>query len=223
MAEVSPGPLKGSQVTGFRGRSSIECNPVRKERLPIFDSAGTSPAGGAFATGSMPGEGTYFCLVCGTQLALRETDQLPECVVCGTSRFRRDSIFAGRQEHGSPTLEFALGGQGEAQVWLEDAREQLTEPGYHLALRDRGEVETFHLAIGWTKIGRCETAEICLDDPSVSRRHAMIATDEDRPPRILDDRSLNGVLVNGRRVDWTELSDGDELAIGRHRLYVLQV
>lgn len=194
----------------------------RKERFPIFESAGTSPAGGAIAAGSMPGEGTYFCLECGAQVALRETDQLPECAVCGTSRFRRDSIFSGLQEHGSPTLEFTVGGQGEAQAWLEEAREQLTEPGYHLALRDRGEVTTFHLAVGWTKIGRCERAEICLDDPSVSRRHAIVAANEGRPPRILDDRSLNGVLVNGRKIDWTELSDGDELTIGRYRLFLLQ-
>jgi DNA-directed RNA polymerase subunit RPC12/RpoP len=190
--------------------------------LPIFDSAGTSPAGEAFATGSMPGEGTYFCLVCGTQLALRETDPLPECAVCGSSRFRRDSIFAGLQEHGSPTLEFALSEQRDSQAWIDQAREQLTEPGYHLARRAGGEIKTFHLEVGWIKIGRCERAEICLDDPSVSRRHAIVATDQGRPPRILDDRSLNGVLVNGRKVDWTELSDGDELTIGRYRLYVLQ-
>jgi DNA-directed RNA polymerase subunit RPC12/RpoP len=190
--------------------------------FPIFESAGTSPAGEAFATGSTPGEGTYFCLVCGTQLALRETDQLPECAVCGTSRFRRDSIFAGLQEHGSPTLEFALGGQRESRAWLDEARAQLTGPGYQLVLRDGDEIQTFHLEVGWTKIGRCERAEICLDDPSVSRRHAMIATDEGRPPRILDDRSLNGLFVNGRKVDWTELSDGDELTIGRYRLFLLQ-
>jgi hypothetical protein len=148
---------------------------------------------------------------------------MPECAACGNSRFGRDSIFSGLQEHGSPpTIEFAVGGQGEAQAWLEEVRGQLTEPGYHLALRDSDEVQTFQLEVGWTKIGRCERAEICLDDPSVSRRHAMVALDEGRPPRILDDRSLNGVLVNGRKVDWTELSDGDELTIGRYRLFLLQ-
>jgi hypothetical protein len=170
----------------------------------------------------MPGEGTYFCLVCGTRIALRETDPLPECTVCGISRFRRDSIFAGLQEHGSPTLEFAADARREPQAWIDEAREQLREPGYHLAMRDGGEVKTFRLEIGWTKIGRCERAEVFLDDPSVSRRHAMIATDEGRPPRILDDRSLNGVLVNGRKVDWTELGDGDELTFGRYRLFLLQ-
>jgi hypothetical protein len=200
----------------------VSAGTSQRGEVPIFESAGTSPAGEAFATGSMPGEGTFFCLVCGTRLALRETDSLPECSVCGSSRFRRDSIFASLQEHGSPTLEFAVTAEREAPGWLDQARDQLTEPGYHLAMRERGELATYRLEIGWTKIGRCHRAEINLDDPSVSRRHALIATDEGRPPRVLDDRSLNGVLVNGHKVDWTELKDGDELTIGRYRLFLLQ-
>ncbi|MDQ2630084.1 MAG: FHA domain-containing protein [Actinomycetota bacterium] len=170
----------------------------------------------------MPGEGTYFCLVCGTQLALRETDELPECSSCGAARFRRDSIFSSLQEHGSPTKEFALTAEREPPGWLEEARARLTEPGFHLATRERGDVVTFPLKPGWSRIGRCDTAEICLDDPSVSRRHAMVAIESDKPPRILDDRSLNGVLVNGRKIDWGELRADDELTIGRYRLYLLQ-
>jgi pSer/pThr/pTyr-binding forkhead associated (FHA) protein len=38
---------------------------------------------------------------------------------------------------------------------------------------------------------------------------------------VLDDRSLNGVYVNGERVQWSELSDGDEVGIGRYRLHVI--
>ncbi|HEY3491337.1 MAG TPA: FHA domain-containing protein [Solirubrobacterales bacterium] len=189
--------------------------------LSIFNSAGTHPVGEAFASGSMPGEGTYFCLVCGTQLSLRETDELPECTYCGTSRFRRDSIFSSRQEHGSPTVEVALPVDRETPAWVDEVQKQLTEPGYHLAMRERGEVVTFHLGEDWTRIGRCDTADVCLDDPSVSRRHALVATDADRRPRILDDRSLNGVMVNGRKVDFAELEPGDELTIGRYRLYLL--
>lgn len=171
----------------------------------------------------MPGEGTYFCLVCGTQVSLHETDELPVCLRCGASRFRRDSIFSALQEHGSPTVEFAVTAERQPPGWLDEARERLTEPGYHLAMRDRGEIATFHLGIGWSRIGRCPTAEICLDDPSVCRRHSMIAVESDKPARILDDRSLSGVLVNGRKVDWAELEPGDELTIGRYRLYLLQV
>ena len=188
----------------------------------IFESAAASPAGEGFATGTMPGEGTYFCLVCGTQLALRETDELPECSYCGAADFRRDSIFSSLQEHGSPTAEFAPVAKHGAPAWLDEARDALTEAGYHLALRDHGEVRTYPLNEGWTRVGRCETADVCLDDPSVSRRHAMLATDGGRAPRVLDDRSLNGVLVNGRKVDYAELEPGDELSIGRYRLYLLQ-
>ena len=39
---------------------------------------------------------------------------------------------------------------------------------------------------------------------------------------MLDDRSFNGVFLNGETVEWAALHDGDELAIGRYRLYVLQ-
>ena len=209
-------------MTGSEGRASID-SPVRKERVPIFESAGTSPAGEAYATGSMPGEGTYFCLVCGTQVSLHETDELPECSRCGSSRFRRDSIFSNLQEHGTPTLEFAVTSEREPPGWLDEARAKLTEPGYHLVVRERGEIASFHLEPGWIKIGRCQRAEVCLDDPSVSRRHAMIATDPGRPPRVLDDRSLNGILINGQREEWAELKVGDELAIGRYRLYLLHV
>lgn len=190
---------------------------------PIFNSAAASPAGEAFAHGSMPGEGTYFCLVCGSQIALRETDELPECSHCGNTRFRRDSIFASLQEHGSPTVEFALTAERELPGWLGEVRERLTKPGYHLAMRERGEIQTFALGGDWTRIGRCDTAEICLDDPSVSRRHAIVCADPGQRPRVLDDRSLNGVLVNGRKADIAELEDGDELTIGRYRLYLLHV
>jgi DNA-directed RNA polymerase subunit RPC12/RpoP len=191
--------------------------------VSIFDGAGTHPAGQACVTGSMPGEGTYFCLVCGTQVALRETDELPGCVRCGSSRFRRDSIFASLQEHGSPTVEFALPAERETPGWLDEARAQLTEPGYHLVMRSGEEIVCFRLEEGWTKVGRCERAEISLDHPSVSRRHAMIATDPGRPPRILDDRSLNGILVNGQRAELAELQPGDEVTIGRYRLHLLHV
>jgi pSer/pThr/pTyr-binding forkhead associated (FHA) protein len=39
--------------------------------------------------------------------------------------------------------------------------------------------------------------------------------------RALDDRSLNGLFVNGEQVEWALLSDGDELEIGRYRVHVI--
>ena len=73
------------------------------------------------------------------------------------------------------------------------------------------------LTEGTTRIGRSPTADICLEDPSVSRRHAMILR-EGESVRILDDRSLNGVFVNGERVTARVLEDGDVLQLGRNEL-----
>jgi pSer/pThr/pTyr-binding forkhead associated (FHA) protein len=45
-----------------------------------------------------------------------------------------------------------------------------------------------------TKIGRSLTADIRLDDPTVSRRHALVCIQREGV-RVLDDRSLNGVFA----------------------------
>jgi hypothetical protein len=63
-------------------------------------------------------------------------------------------------------------------------------------------------------IGRGLGAGLHLNESSVSRRHAVIVQ---RPSghRILDDRSLNGTFVNGRRVEQRDLHDGDVITLGR--------
>jgi pSer/pThr/pTyr-binding forkhead associated (FHA) protein len=74
--------------------------------------------------------------------------------------------------------------------------------------------ETFALGDDVTHLGRGIAADVRLDDHTVSARHAIIVA---RPGgvRILDDRSTNGTVVNGRRVDEAELRDGDVLVLGR--------
>ena len=71
-------------------------------------------------------------------------------------------------------------------------------------------------------IGRSLAADVRFDDPTVSRRHALIVRQADGV-RVLDDRSLNGVFVNGERVEWRALADGDEIVVGRYRLHFLEV
>ena len=39
---------------------------------------------------------------------------------------------------------------------------------------------------------------------------------------IRDSRSLNGVHVNGRRVEWSPLTDGDVIMVGRHTIHFLE-
>jgi hypothetical protein len=170
----------------------------------------------------MPGSGTYFCTTCNAQLSLRESDSLPECPRCGAAEFHRDSIFAPMQEHGQ-TAELAIPTGIAAPEWLPAAREALPVPGRYLAAREDGELNVFSIKQGWTRIGRSANADIRLDDPSVSRRHALIVSEQPDSLRVLDDRSLNGVFLNGELVDWGRLSDGDELAIGRYRLFALEL
>jgi pSer/pThr/pTyr-binding forkhead associated (FHA) protein len=87
---------------------------------------------------------------------------------------------------------------------------------------DDGAIRTFPIERGWTRIGRSANADLRLDDPSVSRRHALVVAEPGKELRVLDDRSLNGIFVNGETVEWGPLHDGDELAIGRYSLYALK-
>jgi pSer/pThr/pTyr-binding forkhead associated (FHA) protein len=95
-------------------------------------------------------------------------------------------------------------------------------PGEHLAYDDGGRIVTVPLTKEWTRVGRSLAADVRFDDPTVSRRHALIVRQPDGV-RVLDDRSLNGVFVNGERVDWRGLRDGDEIVVGRYRLTYLEV
>jgi hypothetical protein len=152
---------------------------------------------------------------------MRENERLPECPRCGATEFQRDSIFEARQDHGQ-TIELGIAETVATPDWLPLARSKLPRPGRYLACREPdGEIETFPLERGWTRIGRSANADIQLDDPSVSRRHALIVSEPPSSLRVLDDRSLNGLLLNGEEIDWGRLEDGDELKIGRYSLYVL--
>jgi len=152
---------------------------------------------------------------------LRENDQLPDCPRCGGAEYRRDSIFEEMQEHGV-TAEIALPDSFTTPEWLPKARTMLPESGRYLSLCEKGNVQLFRIKQGWTRIGRSANADIRLDDPSVSRRHALIVSERPDALRVLDDRSLNGVFLNGKIIEWGRLRDGDELAIGRYRLIALE-
>ena len=69
-------------------------------------------------------------------------------------------------------------------------------PGRYLGIEDAGEIVFLPLSADVMHIGRSPSADIVLDDASVSRRHALIARRGDATV-ILDDRSLNGIRVNG--------------------------
>lgn len=194
----------------------------RREGADISASLTPTTASDSYTSGTFPGPGTYFCVECGAQLALHEDDRLPDCPRCGASRFKLDSIFESMQEHSATTTEFDVPAEATPTGWLEEMRAGLSSGSRHLVCRDEdGEVLDFEIKSGWTRIGRSVSADVRLDDPSVSRRHALIVSEPDEPLRVLDDRSLNGVFINGDTVEWGKLSDSDELTIGRYRLFTL--
>jgi pSer/pThr/pTyr-binding forkhead associated (FHA) protein len=94
-------------------------------------------------------------------------------------------------------------------------------PGRYLAIPDGDDVVVLPLG-RLTRIGRRATSDIVLDDSTVSRRHALVL-ERGGKPVIADDRSLNGVFVNGRRVREARLNHGDEVQIGARIMRYLEV
>jgi FHA domain len=95
-------------------------------------------------------------------------------------------------------------------------------PGRYIEVEGPRETLLIPLGKDALRIGRGLAAELRLDERSVSRRHAILVP---RPTgaRILDDRSSNGTLVNGRRVSQAELHNGDVIVLGRVVLRYLEV
>src|SRR3712207_4717964 len=108
----------------------------------------------------------------------------------------------------------------EAPPWVAEARASLEEPGRYLAYEESGRHVVVAISREWTRVGRSLAADVRFDDATVSRRHALIVVQADGV-RVLDDRSLNGVYVNGARVEWSPLADGDQIAVGRHTIHFL--
>jgi predicted RNA-binding Zn-ribbon protein involved in translation (DUF1610 family) len=170
----------------------------------------------SFTQGTLAGGGTFRCESCGVAVALHERDLVPSCPRCDSTSFTRSSLFA---EHGraEPSRSPAF----DRPAWLAGARAEADPAVHHLAwMEDGGTVRTLVLAGEWTRLGRSLACDAVFDDPTVSRRHALVHRPESGA-RVLDDRSLNGVFVNGERVEERDLADGDELAVGRFRLYYL--
>ena len=171
--------------------------------------------------GAVPGAGTFSCIACGSQISLEALDEIPLCPRCGSDNFRRASMFEPVPDQPT-TTEFPVTDEDEdAPTWLADVRQRIEGSGRYLAFEDEG-TQLVRLEKGWTRIGRSVTADIRLDDPTVSRRHALVVWEPGEPLRVLDDRSLNGVFLNGEVVDWGTVSDGDELAVGRYRLFLVE-
>jgi predicted nucleic acid-binding Zn-ribbon protein len=167
----------------------------------------------SLTSGTLAGTGTFRCSVCGHVVEMATADVLPVCPGCEGASFTRASLFAGtgrfkRTEPDAHTL-------SESEE-LDAARDAIDESGRYLIFHDIGSVRTVAVPDSM-RIGRSLSAHVRFEDPTVSRRHAVLVT-ESEGVRVLDDRSLNGVFVNGERIVSRVLQDGDEIVIGRYRL-----
>jgi pSer/pThr/pTyr-binding forkhead associated (FHA) protein len=173
----------------------------------------------SLTSGTLAGTGSFRCEHCGYVVTLAAADELPACPGCRGDSFVRASLFAGGRFHRrageSPSA-------ADRKALIAAARGEVTEPGEYLAYEDAGRVRVVDLAKEWTRVGRSLAADVRFDDPTVSRRHALIVRQPDGV-RVLDDRSLNGVFVNGERVEWRALADGDEIVVGRYHLLYLHL
>ena len=179
-------------------------------------------------SGTSAGAGSFRCRRCGYVLTLAGSDMLTDCPGCAGSEFVRASLFsterlpAGQQGTAGSDGTLSQPAPPDLEMQLEKVREQIEQPGQYLCYEENNELRTVALTREWTRIGRSLAADVRFDDPTVSRRHALIVRQPDGV-RVLDDRSLNGVFVNGARVEGKVLEDGDEIIVGRYRLNFLSV
>jgi Protein of unknown function (DUF3662)/FHA domain len=89
----------------------------------------------------------------------------------------------------------------------------LTETKAIVSLDDRRYVLDGPTAV----LGRSREADCVLADPNVSRRHAELRRGPTGDWQIVDLGSTNGVKINGRQVDTSRLSPGDEVVLGTTR------
>jgi pSer/pThr/pTyr-binding forkhead associated (FHA) protein len=184
----------------------------------------------SLTSGTFVGGGSFCCTSCAYTLTLDGSEVLGACPSCGGRKFARASLFsteriaagqAGGDSDGDEAT-LLVPPPPDRDAHLAKARRLIEQPGEYLYYEENGEPRMVALTREWTRVGRSLAADVRFDDPTVSRRHALIVRHPDGV-RLLDDRSLNGVFVNGARVDGKALRDGDEIVVGRYRLAFVSV
>lgn len=167
-----------------------------------------------------------FCTACGHQ----NPDDARFCSQCGARMVSSETpaptpAGAAQESLGesTATIQIGVGDKVEAsdrQLTPVDAAAVDALPSGHALLvvqRGPGSGSRFLLDSDLVDAGRHPDSEIFLDDVTVSRRHAEF----NRAGEIFtvcDTGSLNGTYVNRDRIDRVQLTDGDEVQIGKYRL-----
>ncbi|MEJ7798471.1 MAG: FHA domain-containing protein [Solirubrobacteraceae bacterium] len=168
----------------------------------------------SLTSGTIAGTGSFRCEICGHVITMASPDALPQCPGCEGASFTRASLFSTGTRFKRIEADHRT---ADGDALIDAACDALEEPGRYLVFHDAGNVRSVPVPGSSMRIGRSLSAELRFEDPTVSRRHAVLLL-EDAGIRVLDDRSLNGVFVNGERIVSHVLVDGDEIVIGRYRL-----
>lgn len=164
-----------------------------------------------------------FCTACGKQ----NPDEARFCAQCGTRLIGAEDTGSSPVEQTAvettATITFGAPDQRESsdrQLSAVDAAAVDALPeGHALLVVQRGPSagSRFLLDTDVVGAGRHPESGIFLDDVTVSRRHAEFRR-SGAGYSVSDVGSLNGTYVNRDRIDSVELTDGDEVQIGKYRL-----
>jgi pSer/pThr/pTyr-binding forkhead associated (FHA) protein len=150
-----------------------------------------------------------FCTQCGT----KNPEGARFCANCGAALFAADD---------TPTTTISLPQDVEGEVDSEVAApvEELREGTAMLVVRRGPNAGSrFLLDKDVVTAGRHPESDIFLDDITVSRRHAEIRRSGGGGGFTVHDvGSLNGTYLNRERVEDDELTNGDELQVGKFKL-----
>ena len=164
-----------------------------------------------------------FCTACGKQ----NPDDARFCAQCGSRLVTPEPAppaVADGMDESTATINLGAAADkvetSDRQLNPVDAAAVDALPVGHALLvvqRGPGSGSRFLLDADVVSAGRHPDSEIFLDDVTVSRRHAEFHRTGDTFT-VGDVGSLNGTYVNRDRIDRVQLTDGDEVQIGKYRL-----
>ncbi|MFW6599030.1 FhaA domain-containing protein [Propionibacteriaceae bacterium Y2011] len=117
-----------------------------------------------------------------------------------------------------PTGRFVVESQAVAAVDTDDRADTEMLQAANLVLEVNGMRHPLQPP-GFT-IGRGSDADLRINDPGISRRHAEIQVHANGLMRVVDLGSTNGIVVNGNRVREANVTDGTRIEIGSTRMLV---
>ncbi|HWM73917.1 MAG TPA: FHA domain-containing protein [Nocardioides sp.] len=161
-----------------------------------------------------------FCTACGKQ----NPDDARFCSQCGTRLVIAGPAAGEPNGETTATIQIGMGGDkvetSDRALNPVDAAAVDALPVGHALLvvqKGPGAGSRFLLDQDVVNAGRHPESEIFLDDVTVSRRHAVFNRSGDQFT-VSDVGSLNGTYVNRDRIEKVQLTDGDEVQIGKYRL-----